>query len=81
MLGKGRPLTLRQITNLCPMTYYQVASVLVALTGKGYVKRIRVGLYDVTEDAHLLELSPEAQIVALKKRIVELETLIKRLLK
>ena len=73
MLQIGKPMSLREITNHCQLTYHQVASCLSALRTKGYVKRIRTGLYEVTEEAKLLELSPENQVLILKKRITELE--------
>jgi len=79
MLKVGKPMSLREITNQCQLTYHQVASCLGALTAKGYVKRIKVGLYEVTEEAKLQELSPEHQIQILKKRITDLENEIRAL--
>ncbi len=72
-------MSLREITNQCQLTYYQVSSCLGALTAKGYVKRIKTGIYEVTEEARLEELSPEHQIKILKKRIIELENEIRAL--
>jgi uncharacterized protein with FMN-binding domain len=44
------------------------------------VKKVKVGVYEATEDAKLEELSPEAQIKTLKNKISELESIIKGLL-
>ena len=73
-------MSLREITNQSELTYHQVASVLVALKSKGYVKRIQTGLYEATDDAKLLELSPEIQVKILKQKVEELEQQVKSLL-
>jgi len=44
------------------------------------VRKVGVGVYEITEDAKLLELSPETQIKVLKDKINELENIIKSLL-
>jgi len=44
------------------------------------VRKVKVGVYEVTEDAKLVELSPETQIRILKDKISELESFIKTLL-
>jgi DNA-binding IclR family transcriptional regulator len=80
MLKSRKPMSLREITNQCQLTYHQVASCLIALKSKGYVRRVRTGLYEATEEAKLLELSPENQILILKNRVIELENEIKSLL-
>jgi DNA-binding IclR family transcriptional regulator len=80
LLRYGRPMSLRQITHSCALTYHQVASCLLALKAKGYVRKVKVGVYEVTENAKLEELSPETQIKILKKKISELENLINNLL-
>ncbi len=61
LLRLGRPMSLRQITQSCSLGYHQVASCLVALKAKGYVRNVKFGVYEVTEDAKLEELSPEAR--------------------
>ncbi len=68
-----KPMTLREITNNCSLTYHQVTSGLLALTNKGLVKRVQTGLYEATEDAMHLDLSPDAQIEYLKNRVEQLE--------
>jgi hypothetical protein len=73
-------MSLRQITHSCSLTYHQVASCLLALRSKGYVRKVSVGIYEVTENAKLEELSPENQIKSLKKKIFELENLINMLI-
>jgi predicted transcriptional regulator len=73
LLKTNRAMTIKEITNSSQLTYNQVASVLVALKAKGYVKKANTGLYEVTDDARLLELSPEAQIEVLKQKVEELE--------
>ena len=80
LLHIRRPISLRQLTQSCSLTYHQVASCLSALQSKGYVKKVKVGVYEATEDAKLEELSPEAQIKTLKNKISELESIIKTLL-
>jgi hypothetical protein len=80
LLKSRRPISLRQLTQSCSLTYHQVASCLGALQSKGYVRKVRVGVYEVTEDAKLVELSPETQIKVLKDKISELENIIKNLL-
>lgn len=80
LLQIRRPISLKQLTQSCSLTYHQVASCLSALQTKGYVKKVRVGVYEVTEDAKLVELSPETQIKILKDKISELENMIKSLL-
>ncbi len=80
LLRNNKPMSIREITNCCDMTYHQVASVLVALRSKGYVKRIQTGLYEATDDARLIELSPDEQIKILKNKVEELESQIKSLL-
>jgi hypothetical protein len=80
LLKSRRPVSLRQLTQSCSLTYHQVASCLGALQSKGYVRKVRVGVYEVTEDAKLVELSPETQIKVLKDKISELENIIKNLL-
>ena len=57
-----------------------MASCLVALKAKGYVRNVKFGVYEVTEEAKLEELSPEVQIKVLKDKISELEKIIKSLL-
>lgn len=80
LLQIRRPISLRQLTHSCSLTYHQVASSLSALHSKGYVKKVKVGVYEATEDAKLEELSPEAQIKTLKNKVSELESIIKALL-
>jgi len=80
LLQHNKPMSLREITNQSELTYHQVASVLVALKSKGYVKRIQTGLYEATDDAKLLELSPEIQVKILKQKVEELEQQVKSLL-
>jgi predicted transcriptional regulator len=80
LLQSRRPISLRQLTQSCSLSYHQVASCLGALQSKGYVRKIKVGVYEVTEDAKLVELSPETQIKVLKEKISELENIIKSLL-
>jgi DNA-binding IclR family transcriptional regulator len=80
LLRYGRPMSLRQITQSCSLGYHQVASCLIALKAKGYVRNIKFGVYEVTEDAKLEELSPETQIKILKQKISELENIINKLL-
>ena len=75
-----QPLHLRDLMLRCDLTYQQVASALTALVSKGYVRRVRAGVYQVTEEARLLELSSEHQVKVLKRRVEELELLVKRLL-
>jgi DNA-binding transcriptional regulator YhcF (GntR family) len=75
-----RVLSLRQLTNLCPLAYHQVASCLIALVSKGYVRRVRTGIYEVTEEARLITLNPEEQIKALQRKVVVLEAQIKKLM-
>jgi predicted DNA-binding transcriptional regulator len=79
LLESGRMMSLREITNHCELTYHQVASVLTALSSKGYVRRVRTGIYAATEDARLVE-DPDRQIAVLKLRIEELERTIEGLL-
>ena len=73
---RGKPMSLKEITNSCSLTYHQVTSGLLALTNKGLVKRVHTGIYEPTEDAINLELSPEAQIDYLRNRVNELENFI-----
>lgn len=80
LLQSRRPLSLRQLTQSCSLTYHQVASCLGALQSKGYVRKVKTGIYEVTEDAKLVELSPENQIRILKDKIGELENIIKSLM-
>lgn len=80
LLTSGRPMSLRQITHSCSFTYHQVASCLTTLKNKGYVRKVRVGVYEVTEEAKLEELSPETQIRVLKAKVTELEDQINSLL-
>jgi len=80
LLQKRRPMTLKEITNDCRLTYHQVASCLAALKAKGYVNRIQTGLYEATEDAKLIELPPETQVRVLKQKVEELENQVKTLL-
>ena len=80
LLRIRRPMSLRQLTQNCSLTYHQVASCLVALKAKGYVRNVKFGVYEVTEDAKLEELSPETQVKILKDKISELENIIKSLL-
>jgi hypothetical protein len=72
-------MSLREITNHCELTYHQVASVLTALSSKGYVRRVRTGIYEATEDAMLVE-DPARQVAVLKLRVAELERTIESLL-
>jgi hypothetical protein len=80
LLQIRRPLSLRQLTQSCPLTYHQVATCVGALMTKGYVRKVKVGVYEITEDAKLIELSPENQIKVLKEKISELENIIKNLI-
>jgi predicted transcriptional regulator of viral defense system len=80
LLQHNKPMSIREIANNSELTYHQVASVLGALKSKGYVKRIRTGLYEATEDAKILELTPDIQIKILKQKVEELELQIKSLL-
>lgn len=80
LLRSNKPMSIREITNNCDLTYHQVASVLVALKSKGYVKRIETGLYAATDDARLIELSPDEQIKILKNKVDELESQVRSLL-
>lgn len=80
LLQNNKPMSLREITNRSELSYHQVASVLVALRSKGYVKRIETGLYEATEDAKLLELSPETQVKVLKQKVEMLEQQVRSLL-
>lgn len=80
LLNYGGPMSLRKISHSCSLTYHQVASCLIALKGKGYVRNVKFGVYEVTEVAKLEELSPETQIKILKQKINELETMINKLL-
>lgn len=80
LLKSRRPISLRQLTQSCSLTYHQVASCLGALQAKGYVRKVKVGVYEVTDDAKLVELSPETQIKILKDKVNELENIIKTLL-
>jgi predicted transcriptional regulator len=80
LLQIKRPISLRQLTHSCSLTYHQVASCLGALEAKGYVRKVKIGVYEVTEDAKLTEFSPEAQIKILKDKIRELENIINSLL-
>ena len=80
LLRIRRPISLRQLTHNCSLTYHQVASCLVALKAKGYVRNVKFGVYEVTEEAKLEELSPEVQIKVLKEKISELEKIIRSLL-
>ena len=80
LLLPHREMSIRQLTNLGPLSYHQVASCLTALMSKGYVKRVRGGIYEVTEEARLTQLSPEIQIKALKQRVTELENIINSLI-
>ncbi len=73
LLKNNKPMNIRVITNNSDLTYHQVASVLMALKRKGYVKRIETGLYAATDDARLIEISPEEQIKILKNKVDELE--------
>lgn len=76
LLRIKKPISLRQITQSCSLTYHQVASCLIALKAKGYVRNVRAGVYEVTDDGKLEELSPETQIKILKNKISELENLL-----
>jgi DNA-binding IclR family transcriptional regulator len=80
LLKYGKPMSLRQITQQCTLGYHQVASCLVALKAKGFVRNVKFGVYEVTEDAKLEELAPENQIKILKQKINTLENIIKKLL-
>jgi DNA-binding IclR family transcriptional regulator len=80
LLRYGRPMSLRQITHSCSLTYHQVASCLLALKAKGYVRKVKTGVYEVTENAKMEELSPETQIKLLKDKISALENLVNTLL-
>ena len=79
LLQHRKPMTLREVTHKCQLTYHQVASCLGALRQKGMVRRVRTGLYEVTEEAKLTELSPDTQIKILKEQISELENQVKSL--
>jgi len=73
-------MSLRQITHSCSFTYHQVASCLTTLKNKGYVRKVKVGVYEVTEVAKLEELSPDTQIRVLKAKVLELEAQVNSLL-
>jgi len=73
-------MSLRQITHSCAFTYHQVASCLATLKNKGYVRKVSAGVYEVTEEAKLEELSPEIHIRVLKAKVSELEEHISSLL-
>jgi predicted transcriptional regulator len=79
LLRSRQPMSIKEMTYQCQLTYHQVASCVGVLTNKGMVKRVRTGIYEVTEDAKLIELSPEAQIKILKNKVIELENQIKNL--
>lgn len=66
LLQIKRPISLRQLTHSCSLTYHQVASCLGALEAKGYVRKVKVGVYEVTEDAKLGEFSPRLKSRFLK---------------
>ena len=80
LLQTRQAMSLRTITNNCSLTYHQVTSSLLALMSKGYVKRVQTGVYQVTEDAILIMLSPDVQIKILQNKVNELELLVKSLL-
>ena len=80
LLEQRKPMSLREITNRCQLTYQQVASCLSVLRAKGLVTRVQRGLYKVTEEAKLMEFPAEAQVKILKKKIEELENQIQALL-
>jgi predicted transcriptional regulator len=80
LLRNRRPISLRHLTHNCSLSYQQVASCLLALKAKGYVRKVKTGVYEVTENAKLEELSPETQIKILKGKISELEYIINSLL-
>ena len=80
LLQFKQPMSLKEITNNCSLTYHQVASCVSALRSKGYVRRVESGFYEATEDAKIIELSPENQIQILKKKVEELEGQIRHLL-
>jgi predicted transcriptional regulator len=80
LMRYGGPMSLRKITQSCSLTYHQVASCLLALKAKGYVRKVKVGVYEATEEAKLEELSPETQIKILKEKISELENILSSLL-
>lgn len=80
LIRSNKPISLRQLTNFSSFTYYQVASCLGALRAKGYVRKVKNGIYEVTEDAKLMELSSETQIKILKNKVNELEHLLSSML-
>ena len=80
LLQYNKPMSIREITNNSDLTYHQVASVLMALKSKGYVQRIETGLYAATDDARLIELSPDEQIKILRNKVDELESQVRSLL-
>jgi hypothetical protein len=75
----NKPVSLRILVNSTKYSYHQVASALVALCHKGYVRRIASGVYEVTESAITFTLSPEAQVRYLKGKVMFLENEIRRL--
>ena len=75
LLQNDQPTSLRKLTNMCDLTYHQVASCLSALCNKGYVQRVKAGVYQVTDEGRLLEVSLEEQVKALKMRVASLEKL------
>ena len=81
LLGSRVPLTLRQITNRCPLQYQQVTSVLGVLYSRGLVRRVHWGLYEATDELRSSVLSPEAQVQVLKARVAKLEDLLKKVLR
>jgi hypothetical protein len=76
LLQLKKPMSLRELTHCSSLSYHQVASGILALKLKGYVRKVKVGVYEATENAKIEALSPEAQIKILKNKINELENLI-----
>jgi predicted transcriptional regulator len=70
---------LKQISYMCPYTYHQVASAITALVSKGFVKKVSMGTYEVTEIASIMELEPDFQIKILQKKVAFLENELKNL--
>lgn len=79
LIKQRKPMSIKELTNNCQLTYFQVSSCLLALKSKGYVRRIRTGLYEATEEARLIELEPESQVRVLQRRVAELEEQVRSL--
>lgn len=80
LLKRNAPMTLREITFNSPFTYHQVFSVLSALKMKGLVRKVKAGIYEATDEAKINQMSPDAQIKMLKRKVEFLEQELKRAL-